>query len=486
MAETKILEGENPKGRNAAKTQLLENDNVKETLVTLGEQNKRKINKLKLAGGLLAGAAAGAVLFSFAPAPEEGAESTTENGDTNAVPLPDEPALATTVTDSMSFNQAFEEARSEVGAGGYFEWRGKLYGTYYKDEWSLLSQEEKNEFYNNVMNNGGADIIEQNHTPASEPIHITQPHIIYEEAPEAVGVSDAMSFNDAFAVAREEVGPGGVFQWNGNYYSTYTAEEWNSMSDAEKLAYQQSVSEFSTDICCDHEGVVVGENEIIDFPSSNVAQELSLLASERVTLDDGSIVTVGSFQNTDGSVEYRVDMNNDGNFDYIYNEKEDSFTNINTGEQISVSNEAVEPTPIGSQEMEIEGHLALVTAMSDGSVVADIDSDGDGVHDAKVQMTADGHIYAFDENGTVIHEDQVVMDENESLFNDGDSNIYIATVEAEPFDSPEGIESNLVMDNDIEMDIQNDHIAYNDDFYHTDPGMMDSGFDNNMDMEEWA
>lgn len=53
----------------------------------------------------------------------------------------------------------------------------------------------------------------------------------------ASGVSDDMSFSEAFEAARSELGPGGVFEWHGNVYSTYTAEEWDNMAEEEKDDY---------------------------------------------------------------------------------------------------------------------------------------------------------------------------------------------------------------------------------------------------------
>ena len=57
------------------------------------------------------------------------------------------------------------------------------------------------------------------------------------QVPVAGGVSDAMSFGEAFAAARQEVGPGGVFQWHGQLYGTYTADEWNSLSPEQQQDY---------------------------------------------------------------------------------------------------------------------------------------------------------------------------------------------------------------------------------------------------------
>lgn len=57
-------------------------------------------------------------------------------------------AVATGVTDDMSFNEAFAAARAEVGPGGAFEWHGNVYGTYYANEWNAMSPQERNEFGN--------------------------------------------------------------------------------------------------------------------------------------------------------------------------------------------------------------------------------------------------------------------------------------------------------------------------------------------------
>ena len=54
------------------------------------------------------------------------------------------------VTENMSFNEAFAAARADVGSGGVFEWKGNLYGTYYKEEWDNLSPEETQEYWASV------------------------------------------------------------------------------------------------------------------------------------------------------------------------------------------------------------------------------------------------------------------------------------------------------------------------------------------------
>jgi hypothetical protein len=53
----------------------------------------------------------------------------------------------------------------------------------------------------------------------------------------ATHVTDEMSFEDAFKTARQEVGPGGYFEWNDHLYNTYYKEEWEAMSKEEREEY---------------------------------------------------------------------------------------------------------------------------------------------------------------------------------------------------------------------------------------------------------
>lgn len=57
-------------------------------------------------------------------------------------------SVASNINDEMSFSEAFAAARSEVGAGGAFEWRGNVYGTYYAEEWNNMTPAEKSDFNN--------------------------------------------------------------------------------------------------------------------------------------------------------------------------------------------------------------------------------------------------------------------------------------------------------------------------------------------------
>lgn len=101
----------------------------------------------------------------------------------------------------------------------------------------------------------------------------------------ATSVNDSMSFSEAFAAARAEVGPGGVFEWHGQLYGTYYADEWNNMTDEQK-------AEYSDHFNWSH----------IDHSSSHVAHHSSTATQQTATTtssddDDIDIVSVNHNEN---------------------------------------------------------------------------------------------------------------------------------------------------------------------------------------------
>ena len=79
--------------------------------------------------------------------------------------------------------------------------------------------------------NDGPDTIEEGAPQEVPEIHV------------ATSVNDGMSFNEAFAAAREEVGPGGAFVWHGHVYGTYSSgdPEWQEMSAEDRAEFSQTV-----------------------------------------------------------------------------------------------------------------------------------------------------------------------------------------------------------------------------------------------------
>ena len=171
---------------------------------------------------------------------------------------------------------------------------------------------------------------------------------------------DELSFREAFDTARAEMGPGGVFRWHGNLYNTYTADEWQAMSDERKEELAQEVDpevspeEIDTD--------VVTVNETADSPqteSNETADPLLSEASEaeddsddvrvigqgEVTLQNGRNVTVQELE-VNGQRVAVIDVDQDGTADIAMTDlnhnrqmDEGEVIDLHTGEALSFTND---------------------------------------------------------------------------------------------------------------------------------------------------
>jgi hypothetical protein len=95
--------------------------------------------------------------------------------------LPKDIDVAGKVTEDMSFEQAFEAARHEVGMGGVFGWHGHWYNTFEKDEWGSLSLEQRQEY--TEMITGEKLPVRVYHQPVADNQTVTNNQTVTEEQP---------------------------------------------------------------------------------------------------------------------------------------------------------------------------------------------------------------------------------------------------------------------------------------------------------------
>lgn len=95
---------------------------------------------------------------------------------------------------------------------------------------------------------GGIESVNQGETTPDDPIATNttnsgagQHATVNSEIPIAHSVNDSMSYDEAFASARHEVGPGGGFEWRGQWYGTYYAHEWNALSQEQRLQFSNNL-----------------------------------------------------------------------------------------------------------------------------------------------------------------------------------------------------------------------------------------------------
>lgn len=61
-----------------------------------------------------------------------------------------DPKVIPSVDEAKSFEEAFYQQRTSQGAGGIFEYHGKTYNTYFKEEWESMSSVEKQEYFTSI------------------------------------------------------------------------------------------------------------------------------------------------------------------------------------------------------------------------------------------------------------------------------------------------------------------------------------------------
>ncbi|MBD5305955.1 MAG: hypothetical protein HDS12_06670 [Bacteroides sp.] len=185
---------------------------------------------------------------------------------------------------------------------------------------------------------------------------LSNPEWVDDQIQVATSVSDDMSFGEAFAVARAEVGPGGCFEWHGNVYGTYTADEWNNMTAEER-------ADWSDHFSWNH----------IDHLQSNVAQH-------SITAHSSHPAQAHTTASADDDIEV-VSVNHDNNHNEV-------AQNTNHTEQLSNQAEVVEVShvdaPTVDEEIEILGVVHdnetganIGGMMVDNQEVILIDVDGD-------------------------------------------------------------------------------------------------------------
>jgi len=185
--------------------------------------------------------------------------------------------------------------------------------------------------------------------------------------------SDGQSFREAFDTARAELGPGGIFSWHGNLYNTYSADEWNAMSDEEKNTFAQQVAPEVSPEDIDTSELVQAENvetpadvdvdvtiapteeapktEEPDMVAANDQSDKSddddvrVVGFGEITLDNGQNVTVQELDYNGQRVAV-IDLDQDGEADIAMSDlnnnrqmDEGEVIDLHTGEALSFTND---------------------------------------------------------------------------------------------------------------------------------------------------
>lgn len=231
------------------------------------------------------------------------------------------------------------------------------------------------------------------------------------EVPVAQGVNEGMSFSEAFDAARAEVGPGGVFEWHGNIYSTYIEEEWDTMPQAERDEYGSHFSWNGHDndvLATDATPTTGGDIEAtatttaavdidytqgagsgmaqqvsIDDTGDGMAQQASVMGDDATGDDvsDGDVQILGIGHDDQSGFNYAsmtvndhgavlIDINNDNTFDVLAIDANDD-NQISDNEMIDISDQNITMQQIEA----VHGNNANVAASDDSYTGGAADND---------------------------------------------------------------------------------------------------------------
>lgn len=233
--------------------------------------------------------------------------------------------------------------------------------------------------------------------------------------PGASSVSDDMSFAEAFAAARAEVGPGGTFEWRGNVYGTYYANEWNAMNP-------QQQNDFASEIIIG----VPGTEDTVTVPTE-VATTTETPVTPEPPVETAQVVPDRNSEHVADSVEH-TDV---------------AVTPAETPAEIPAET-PVEPqlafTPLSVQTITNEdGSTSTIGVVMAGDHVAYlIDADNDGIFDA---LTAD-----INGDGTIGDDEIEILTDQSMTVNDfyawlgqtpGEENYYAGDVDYAATETPD-------------------------------------------------
>ena len=229
----------------------------------------------------------------------------------------------------------------------------------------------------------------------------------------ASNVNDGMSFSEAFASARAEVGPGGVFVWNGNVYSTYYEEEWDNMTDEQKEEFSDALHNTASSATEQSSTPEYANNY---HEASNVEGGVQVVSDEIVETEDGQVVRVTGVV-VDGHYGEVYDYDNDGQADAALIDTNDDgrpdLAMVDENGEGYISE--VEVYSMGDSGM-VSGNNYHETSNAQGGVqvVSDEVVKTDDGHEVRVTgVVVDGHygeVYDYDNDGQA---DVAVIDAND-------------------------------------------------------------------------
>jgi hypothetical protein len=179
-----------------------------------------------------------------------------------------------------------------------------------------------------IANGGGGEPGPTPENPVDEPASEANAAVSLPEDIDVAGkVTDTMSFDQAFAAARDEVGMGGVFSWQGRWYNTLHKEEWDSLSLDQRQEFLEHIMQEKLPVKSSHQTQaqsVTTEAQPTETEPTLVEGHLNGQRVMGLDFDHDGVIDTVVLEGNDGNVYRVVDAQGDDGLDTIF--RYDAFT----------------------------------------------------------------------------------------------------------------------------------------------------------------
>ena len=211
------------------------------------------------AAGILLGAGA---IYAVSGEEKQDAASTASS------PTADkQPVKVGEVSEDMSFTDAFNSARAQVGPGGVFHWHGGIYSTYTTDEWDQMTAESRESYAQTVKPEIKAGEMENAYV--AEAHTVAHSHVADHDDVQTVSHESAQ----ATVQQQTDVEPAYVAASQSHQEATTSDDDVHVVAQGTVQGHAAAAVDLNGDGDADVAVIDVNDNQVLDDPDVVVDQQ---------------------------------------------------------------------------------------------------------------------------------------------------------------------------------------------------------------------
>ena len=229
----------------------------------ISEPQSEKTGWKKVAIGSAAGILLGAgAIYAVSGEEKQDAASTASS------PTADkQPVKVGEVSEDMSFTDAFNSARAQVGPGGVFHWHGGIYSTYTTDEWDQMTAESRESYAQTVKPEIKAGEMENAYV--AEAHTVAHSHVADHDDVQPVSHESAQ----ATVQQQTDVEPAYVAASQSHQEATTSDDDVHVVAQGTVQGHAAAAVDLNGDGDADVAVIDVNDNQVLDDPDVVVDQQ---------------------------------------------------------------------------------------------------------------------------------------------------------------------------------------------------------------------